>query len=159
MQVFVIINNVGIMINADVNANNWLTKECVIKNFFRNPSNCECKCDKSCDVGAYLDYANCKCRKRLIHKLVEECSENIDDRKLHSNEINHYEKICSSRSVYIVLLVIFFILSISISTVFIYSHWYLKKSNTGFTYINPSTEIVIYWMQFHWVYKREISKK
>ena len=25
-----------------------------------NPSNCECECDKSCDVGEYLDYSNCK---------------------------------------------------------------------------------------------------
>ena len=38
---------------------------------------CECKelidkgvCDKSCDVAEYLDYENCKCRKRLIDKLV-----------------------------------------------------------------------------------------
>ena len=42
-----------------------------------NPSNCEWKCDKSCDVWEYLDYANCKFRKRLTDKLVEECSENI----------------------------------------------------------------------------------
>ena len=28
---------------------------------------------KSCDVGEYLDYENCKCRKRLVDKLVEEC--------------------------------------------------------------------------------------
>ena len=48
------------------------------KGFIWNPSNCECECDKSCDVGEYLDYENCKCRKRLIDKLVEECSENID---------------------------------------------------------------------------------
>ena len=34
MQVFVIINIVGIMINADVNVKNWLTKECVIKDLF-----------------------------------------------------------------------------------------------------------------------------
>ena len=34
--------------------------------------NCECECDKSCDVGKdYVDYGNCKCRKRLIDKLVE----------------------------------------------------------------------------------------
>ena len=26
-----------------------------------NPSNCEYECDKSCDVGEYLDYENCKC--------------------------------------------------------------------------------------------------
>ena len=31
---FVIINNVGIMINADVNVKNCLTKEYVIKNLF-----------------------------------------------------------------------------------------------------------------------------
>ena len=33
------------------------------------------RCDKSCDVGEYLDYENCKCRKKLIDKLVEVCSE------------------------------------------------------------------------------------
>ena len=27
-----------------------------------NSSNCEFACDKSCDVGEYLDYENCKCR-------------------------------------------------------------------------------------------------
>ena len=25
------------------------------------PSNCECEFDKSCDIGEYLDYGNCKC--------------------------------------------------------------------------------------------------
>ena len=42
MQVFVIINNDGIMINR------------------------KCECDKSCDFGEYLDYENCNCRKRLV---------------------------------------------------------------------------------------------
>ena len=36
-----------------------------------NPSNCEYECDKSCDVGDYLDYENCKCRKKLVDKLAE----------------------------------------------------------------------------------------
>ena len=44
------------------------------KGFIWNPSNCECESDKSCDVGKYLDYANCKCWKGLIDKLVEECN-------------------------------------------------------------------------------------
>ena len=35
MQVFVIVNNVGIKINADVNVKNWLTKEYVIKDLLR----------------------------------------------------------------------------------------------------------------------------
>ena len=47
-----------------------------------NPSNCECECDKSCDVGEYLDYENCKCRKKLVDKLVAECTENIDEVKI-----------------------------------------------------------------------------
>ena len=34
--------------------------------FIWNPGNFECKCDKSCDVGEYLDYENCKCRKNQL---------------------------------------------------------------------------------------------
>ena len=45
------------------------------KGYIWNPSNCERKCDKSCDVGEYLDYKNCKRRIRLADKLVEECNE------------------------------------------------------------------------------------
>ena len=51
-----------------------------------NPGNCECECDKSCDIGEYLDYENCKCRKKLAEKLVEECSENIDGNKTLYNQ-------------------------------------------------------------------------
>ena len=40
------------------------------------------ECDKSCDIHEYLDYENCKCRKKLIDKLVEECTENIKGTKL-----------------------------------------------------------------------------
>ena len=55
----------------------WIDKGICDKGFIWNPSNCEYECDKSCDVGEYLNYANCKCRKRLIHKLDEEGSGNI----------------------------------------------------------------------------------
>ena len=70
------------------NVNDQYSNICVpdvVKNIW-NPSNCEEEWDKSCDVGEYLDYADCKCRKRLIDKLVEECSKNID-KELHSNEL------------------------------------------------------------------------
>ena len=52
------------------------------KGFIWNPSNCECECDKSCDAGEYLDYENCKCRKKLLDKLIEEYTENIDEVKI-----------------------------------------------------------------------------
>ena len=56
------------------------------KGFIWNHSNCECECDKLCDVGEYLDYKNWKCRNKLVNKLVEECSENIDGNEMLYNE-------------------------------------------------------------------------
>ena len=35
------------------------------KGFIWNPSNCECECDKSCGIGEYLDYKNCRYRKKI----------------------------------------------------------------------------------------------
>ena len=63
MQAFVIINNVGMMIDVDANKE-LIDKGGCDKGNARNPSNCECECDKSCGVGEYLDYENCTCRKR-----------------------------------------------------------------------------------------------
>ena len=47
-----------------------------------NPSNCGCECDKSSDVAEYLDCENCKCRKKLVDKLVGECTETVEEVKL-----------------------------------------------------------------------------
>ena len=33
-------------------------------------------------VDEYLDCENCKCRKKLVDKLVEECTENVEEVKL-----------------------------------------------------------------------------
>ena len=105
------------------------------KGFIWNPSNCECKCNKSCDIVEYLDYKNCKCRKKIFDKLVEECSENIDGNEMLYNEtldvipLNVYKKVCSSCIVCIVLFVVFLIESICICCVFIYFYWYLKEDN------------------------------
>ena len=108
-----------------------------IKDLFGIQKICECECDESCDVGEYLYYKHCKCRKKLVDKSVEECHKNIDEKELHQNKmiynsnINDFKKICNSCIVYI-LLVIFFI-SISISIVFIYFHWYLTRKYTETT--------------------------
>ena len=75
------------------------------KGFVWNPSNCECECDKSCDVGEYLDYKNCKCRKRLIYKLAEECSENISDKQLHSNKMMYNGNLNEHENVYIFFII------------------------------------------------------
>ena len=47
------------------------------KEFIWNPSNCECECDKSCDIGEYWDNKRCKCRKKLVESIIDECTETI----------------------------------------------------------------------------------
>ena len=88
------------------------------KGYIWNPSNCECECDKSCDVGEYLDYKSCKCRKKLADKLLEEYTENIDEVKIAS-ENEHKDK-CSSCILYIVLLSIIFAIDIGIDAYFVW---------------------------------------
>ena len=68
------------------------------KGFIWTPSNCECECDKSCDIDEFLDYENCKCSEKLVDKLVEECTESVTEEKiteitLFENENKHK---CSS---------------------------------------------------------------
>ena len=91
-----------------------------------NPSNCEYECD----VGEYLDYENCMCRKRLIDNLVDQCTKTVEEVKpaiitLAENE-NSYK--CSSCTVYTVLFWIFFTINIGeIGAKFVYFYRYLKK--------------------------------
>ena len=77
------------------------------KGFIWNPSNCECECNKSCRIGEYLDYESCKCIKELVGKLVEECTENVEEVKLtkitSSKYENKHKHKCSSCTLYIVL--------------------------------------------------------
>ena len=62
VQVFVMVNKDGVIINVDVNVKNWLIKVDVMMDLSGIPV-CEYERDQSQDVGEYLDYANCKCRK------------------------------------------------------------------------------------------------
>ena len=106
--------------------------------FIWNPSNCECECDKLCDVGEYLDCANCKFRKRLIDKLVEECNENIDKVKIAGMALfERRNESKSSCTIYVALIVIVFTISIGIGTYFIYYKYmnHDKKSASKYDYV------------------------
>ena len=94
-----------------------------------NPSNCECECDKSCDVGEYLDYENCNCKKELVDKLVAEYTKNIDE--VNIAVINSTENVCvCSCIICVTLTVISLSISIGICAYFSYSCWYLKTDVT-----------------------------
>ena len=58
-------------------------------------------------------------KKKLVDKLIEECSKNIDGKEMIYND---YENVCNSCTIYIVLFVIAFLIIIGISSAFIYFH-------------------------------------
>ena len=92
------------------------------KGYAWNPSNCECECNKSCNFSEYLDYENCKCRRSLVNKLIDECNETIDEVKLTKITIaengNSYKhKFCI---LYITFFSIIFIINVVIVAYFVY---------------------------------------
>ena len=102
------------------------------KGFIWNPSNCECECDKSCDVSEYLNHENCECRKKWVDKLVNECTEAVEEVKLAKKTLaeNENKYKCTSCTLYIVLFSIIFTVNVGIGTYFVYFHWYWKKDVT-----------------------------
>ena len=102
------------------------------------PSNCECKCDKSCDIGEYLDYKSCKCRKKIIDNLVEKCSEYIDGNEMLYNEtldINSSSgnKTSDSCIVYLILFSVFLIIKIYMG-IYVFFFLYLNNKSTNSNY-------------------------
>ena len=61
------------------------------KGFIWSPTNCECKCDKACNVSEYLDYQNYKYRKKLVAPLIEECTETVEEVKLAKITLAEYK--------------------------------------------------------------------
>ena len=122
-----------------------LIDKCVCdRGFIWNPSNCECKCNKSYDAGNYLNYENCKCRKKLVDKLVErssteEFTENIDEVKIASE--NELENKCSSCTLYIVLFSIIFTINIGNATYFVYYKYINRniKQVSKYDYVYQAT--------------------
>ena len=114
------------------------------KGYIWNPSNCECECDKSCDVGEYLGYENCKCRKRLIDKLVEQFNEIFEE-----VEIVGKNK-CSTCVLYVVLFSIFSTINVGIATYFSY-YKYMNQMKIKKMFLNmiiPTKQNIINHMKW-----------
>ena len=97
-----------------------------------NPSNCECECDKFCNTGEYLDYKNCKCRKKSVDKLVEQCTEINNEVKLAKITLaeNENKYKCSSCTLYIVLFSIIFTINAGTGTYFVYYNYMNRNKET-----------------------------
>ena len=116
-----------------MNVKDLIDKWVCDKAFIWNPSNCECECDKACDICEYLDYESCKCRKKLVGQTIDECTETVGAVKLAKITLAKNENCykCSSCTVYAVLFSIFFTINVGgIGAYFIYFHRYLKKMFT-----------------------------
>ena len=59
-----------------------------------------------CNAGEYLDHENCKCRKKSVAPLIEECTETVDEVRLGKIILAENESSykCSSCTVFIVLM-------------------------------------------------------
>ena len=100
------------------------------KGFIFNSSNCKCKCYKLCNTSQYLDYSDCKCKKKIIDLIVEECIEydNDDQTKIVNitftetdNKTKIFNKtVKNSCKVYIVLTIVAIVISTVYTIYFVY---------------------------------------
>ena len=91
-----------------------------------NPSTCACECDKLCEVGQYLDYRQCVCRKKLIDDLIEQCTTVVD---IEIGNVTNLLtcKETSSSNMYLYLFVVLLIIMLLSAAGVIY---YCRKDNS-----------------------------
>ena len=56
------------------------------KGYTWNPSTCECQCDMWCKPGQYLDYKNFICKKKLIGRVIAECTSVINETMMNNKD-------------------------------------------------------------------------
>ena len=92
-----------------------------------NEDKCRCECKELigkgvCDKGFIWNPSNCKCRKKLVDKLIEECTESVKEEKVTEITFceNKNKHKCSFCTLYIVLFSVIFTINIGIGTHFVY---------------------------------------
>ena len=115
------------------------------KGYVCNPSNFESECDKACDAGEYLECENCKCRKKLVAPLIEECTETVEEVKIVKMTLpeNKNDYKCNPCTVHIVLMIAVFIICTGIGSYFVYYMWYLVKNNVSRIKFGTRTQATI----------------
>ena len=95
----------------------------------------------------YLYYKTCELRNKIIAKLVKEFTDDIYKNEMMYNEMLNaipfidHKKMSSSCTICTVLYATFLIISICISSAFIYSHCYIKKDNNLMLNHNTQTTL------------------
>ena len=106
------------------------------KGYMWNPSTCACECDKYCEVGKYLDFENCVCRKKLIDDLIEQCTSIVDIEIKNGTDllstkmvgvVSGDNKSSGGTNVYLFLFVAALIVAILLAAGFVY---YCRRANS-----------------------------
>ena len=56
------------------------------KGYMWNPSNCTCECEMWCKPGQYLDRKNCVCKNKLVGRVIEECTNVINETMINNKD-------------------------------------------------------------------------
>ena len=110
------------------------------KRFIFSPSNCQCEYDKSCNISQYLDYSDCKCTKKLIDPLIEECTENDNETKIINITVENENSSCQ---VHIILMTVVFTILTGITIYFVYYYWSLIKNKVSCIKSNTHKKTII----------------
>ena len=118
-----------------------IDKEVCDKGFIWKSSNCGCECAEACNTSRYLDYWDCKCKKKLIDLLIEEFTENDDETKIVNKAITkngdetklanktitkNENSYCNSCKMYIVLMIVAIVISTGVTILLITIGFSLK---------------------------------
>ena len=95
------------------------------KGYMWNPSTCACECDMWCKPGQYIDYKKCVCKKKLIGKIISECTSIINETMM--NDKNNIANDDTTTSIFIGLFSVLLFIRITCFCVFAYFKWIKGK--------------------------------
>ena len=91
------------------------------KGYIWNPSTFECQCDTWCKPGQYLDHKNCICKNKLIGRVIEECTNIINE-----TMINNKDNIANDNTITNIFIGLFSVL-LFVGIVCFYMFFYFKR--------------------------------
>ena len=95
------------------------------KGYTWNPSTCECHCDKWYKPGQYLDQKNCVSKNKLVGRVIEECSNVINETMI--NNKNNIDNDNTIKNVFIGLFSVLLFIGIVCFWVVAYFKWIKGK--------------------------------
>ena len=93
------------------------------KGYTWNPSTCQC--DTWCKPGQYLDYKKCVCKNKLIGRIIQECTNVINETMINNKD--NIENDNTITNIFIGLFSIVMFILIVCFCVFVYFKWFKNK--------------------------------